>query len=197
MKVNGFSDAVGSLNDVSLVDAVIVYVDNEGCLFLLVMYNALYIPSMDHHLIPPFILREAGLKVDETPKIQSDDPGEDVHSIRDPGSGLHIHLKLRGMFSYFDCRAMSEDGMLNWRDYSACNARAKKAWNPNDESFVGFVDAEGRYVDDRMPAKRKYHLLEDDEWSGLSNLIHVMSTHAPSSGIKKQSKRTLPTRQLS
>jgi hypothetical protein len=35
--------------------------------YILVAHNALYVPTMDHNLIPPFILREAGLIVNETP----------------------------------------------------------------------------------------------------------------------------------
>jgi hypothetical protein len=70
VRVNAFASAVGSLNDVPLVDAVVVYEDNDGERYLLVFYNALFIPSMKHHLIPPFILREAGLRVNEVPKIQ-------------------------------------------------------------------------------------------------------------------------------
>ncbi len=98
MRVNAFASAVGSLKQVPLVDAAIVYEDNNSQQYLLVFYNALYIPSMENHLIPPFILREAGLRVDETPKIQSTDPGEKTHTIYDPGTGLRIHLGLHGIF---------------------------------------------------------------------------------------------------
>jgi len=66
VRVNAFASAVGSLKQVPLVDAAIVYEDNNSQQYLLVFYNALYIPSMENHLIPPFILREAGLRVDET-----------------------------------------------------------------------------------------------------------------------------------
>ena len=61
VKVNAFASEVGSLNNIPVVDAVVVYEDqyDNGRLYLLVVYNALYIPSMSHHLIPPFILRGA------------------------------------------------------------------------------------------------------------------------------------------
>ena len=117
VKVNGFASAIGSLNDVPVVDAVLVYVDeytNEE--YFLVVYNALYVPTMRHHLFPPFLMREAGLVVNEVPKIQSPDPNEDTHSIYDPETELRIHLKLNGVFSYFDCRAMTKNEMRNWKD---------------------------------------------------------------------------------
>ena len=68
--VSGFVDDVGTLPS-PIVDAVIAY----NCLHnnktvLLVLRNALYIESMEHHLLPPFILHEAGLQVNKTPKIQ-------------------------------------------------------------------------------------------------------------------------------
>ena len=61
VKVNAFATEVGSLNNIPVVDAVVVFDDpyGDGAPYFLVLYNALYIPSMNHHLIPPFILREA------------------------------------------------------------------------------------------------------------------------------------------
>ena len=45
--------------------------------YLLVLRNVLYIESMDDNLIPPFILREAGLIVNERAKIHCE-PGTQV-----------------------------------------------------------------------------------------------------------------------
>jgi hypothetical protein len=38
--------------------------------YLLIVRNALHVPSMQHNLIPPFIMREAGLVVNDVPKMQ-------------------------------------------------------------------------------------------------------------------------------
>ena len=38
--------------------------------YLLVMRNVLLIPLMDHNLLPPFLVQEALLFLDETPKFQ-------------------------------------------------------------------------------------------------------------------------------
>ena len=84
MKVNAFASEVGSLNNIPVVDAVIVYdCPFTGESYFLLMYNCLYIPSMECHLIPPFILREAGLLVNDTPNIQSMQPDENTHVIYD------------------------------------------------------------------------------------------------------------------
>ena len=46
---------------IPLVDAMVKY-DNQynRKTYILVLHNALYVPSMDHNLIPPFMLREMG-----------------------------------------------------------------------------------------------------------------------------------------
>ena len=69
--VEPFNPSIGTAKKVPIVDAAIAY----DCpylhkTFLLIVRNALYIPSMlDHNLIiPPFILREAGLEVKDTPR---------------------------------------------------------------------------------------------------------------------------------
>ena len=67
MKVNAFASEVGSLSNIPVVDAVVVFdcpYTRES--YFMLMYNCLYIPSMECHLIPPFILREAGLYVSDT-----------------------------------------------------------------------------------------------------------------------------------
>ena len=59
----------------------------------MVIRNALYVPSMQHNLIPPFMIREAGIVVNDTTKIQLDDPSADDHYIHFPvkNSGYRYH----------------------------------------------------------------------------------------------------------
>ena len=55
--VSAFVDDVGSLQSVSVVDAVLAYdCPRQARTILLFFRNALYIPTMKHHLMPPFIL---------------------------------------------------------------------------------------------------------------------------------------------
>ena len=60
---------------VPLVDATEKY-DNpyNGKTYILVLHNGLYVPSMDHNLIPPFMLRGMGVTVNDVPKIHKEDP---------------------------------------------------------------------------------------------------------------------------
>ena len=81
-EVSAFVGDVGTLKSVDVVDACLAY----DCIktsrtILLVFRNALYIPNMKHHLIPPFILREADVKVFDKCKIHCDEIDLDSHSI--------------------------------------------------------------------------------------------------------------------
>ena len=56
-EVSAYTDKVGKLHKVPIVDAVLLYqcpYSNE--VYLLVVRNALHVPSMKHHLIPPFVM---------------------------------------------------------------------------------------------------------------------------------------------
>ena len=93
------------MENVPIVDAIIVYdFTFHGKTYLLVCHNALFVSSMTHNLIPPFILRETNIIVNGVLKIQSPDPDETTHSIWFPDSGFRIALSLRDIFSYFFTR---------------------------------------------------------------------------------------------
>ncbi len=93
--------------------------------YLLVARNALFIPSMDHNLIAPIIMREAGLKVNEEAKRSADVPTIEHHSIYDDESDLRIHLQLKGIFSYFQTRKLTNVEMENWDHWLyMCNCGA-------------------------------------------------------------------------
>ena len=65
-----FLESAGGLDAVPIVDAMLAYdCERTNQVYLLVLWNVLYIESMDDNLISPFILREAGLIVNEQVKI--------------------------------------------------------------------------------------------------------------------------------
>ena len=70
--VNALASDFGIITRVPVVDAVIAYdLPHSGKVFLLVARNDLYVESMDHNLVPPFIILEAGLEVNDQAKIHS------------------------------------------------------------------------------------------------------------------------------
>ena len=103
--VTPFSDDLPPMDNVEIGDVAIAYDDpRTGVTYILIIRNALLIPTMTHNLIPPFLIQEAGLFLDETPKIHVIVPNVTNHSIIDHESGMHIHLDLDGIFSHFPTR---------------------------------------------------------------------------------------------
>lgn len=94
---------------IPIVDAALLYHDKYLSQdHILIIRNALYVPSMNNHLLPPFILREHGIKVNDTPKIHVSDPSVDDHAII-VDKFLRIPLALHGTFSYFDTKKPSKE----------------------------------------------------------------------------------------
>ena len=103
--VHPFSESLGSVKNVPIVDAAIAYdCPYRHETYILLVRNALYLPSMHNNLIPPFIMREGGIIVSERPKIHSDDPSNDDHCIRFRGHDLSIPF-----FSFFHSRMPTEE----------------------------------------------------------------------------------------
>ena len=56
---------------------------------------------MTHNLLPPFMLREAGININEVPKIHVTSPTEEHHAITFQDTNFRIPVALHGTFSYF------------------------------------------------------------------------------------------------
>jgi hypothetical protein len=94
-EVNTFSPNIESLHKVSIVDAAIAYDCPYTCkCYILVVRNALHVESMDNNLIPPFVMREAGIEDCEVAKIHVSDPSVSDHSSYFKNHDLHIPLAL-------------------------------------------------------------------------------------------------------
>jgi hypothetical protein len=101
--------------------------------YILVIMNALYVPALNYNLLPPFIMREAGIIVNETPKIQLEDPSEDDHTLTFPGTGFRIPLSLWGVFSYFPTTKPTVDDLLEPDEtYLLTPTR----WNPHTDAYA-------------------------------------------------------------
>jgi hypothetical protein len=98
---------------IPIVDAAVSYLSQDGKLYILVIRNALHVPAMEHNLLPPFVMREAGIKVNDTPKIQTTEPvTEEDHSIFFHEDEFRIPLSLYGMFSYFPTSKPTAEQMM-------------------------------------------------------------------------------------
>ena len=75
----------------------------------LVVRNALCVPSMEHNFIPPFILREVGLVMYDTPNIHCNVPSAEYHSLFDEETGLRIPFTLDRTFSVFKSCSLTNE----------------------------------------------------------------------------------------
>ena len=79
------------------------------------------------------MIREAGIVVNNTPKIQLDYPSTDDHSIYFPGGNFGIPLSLWGVFSYFTTSNTSLETL------NACDEvflLTPTRWDPHSSSYA-------------------------------------------------------------
>jgi hypothetical protein len=173
-RVNQFLSDCKSLDNVPIVDALIKYVcPYTDTPYLLVIRNALYIPSMENNLIPPFVMREAGLVVNDTPKIHISDPSVSDHSIYCAEEDLRIPLQLDGIFSFFPTTLPTPDDIQNCDNVIILTPEYN--WNPHSDVYSwnegNMLDWEGNMI-------QKHHrtrimlsdVLEDNEMN-ISSMI--------------------------
>ena len=162
---------------IPIVDAALLYHDQfTGCEYILVLRNALHVPSMTCNLIPPFIMREQGITVNEVPKIHVDDPSSDDHVIKFDDS-FRIPLSLHGTFSYFMTRKPTLDDL---QTSELVYLLTPEEFNPHNTAFADnedrMVDFEGEVADPRDHPKLLLSDVVDDPnvatcaLSSLSNL---------------------------
>ena len=104
--VSAFTDDVGTM-EIPILDAVIAYncLDTNN-VWLLIVQNVLFVESMNHNLIPPFILQEGGMEVNDRPNIHypRGTPSITNHTFSNAKNRLLIPFKLSGIFFMFDSR---------------------------------------------------------------------------------------------
>ena len=131
-----FTSSYDALKNVPIVDSIIAYdCPFHGKTYLLVCHNALFVSSMTHNLIPPFILRETNIIVNDVSKIHIPEPDETTHSICFPDSGFFIALSLRGIFFYFlTCKPTREE--LVSTEYVLVMTPKNQNWDPNYDVYA-------------------------------------------------------------
>ena len=101
--------------------------------FIMLTRNALYVPSMHHNILTPFIMRAGGVQVKGSPKINCDNPIVDNHSILLERNDLRIPLYLCGTCSYFNTRPPIPNELQD-KD-KIVSTPSTSDWNPHVPSF--------------------------------------------------------------
>ena len=113
--VSVFTDDVGTMQ-ILIMDAVIAYnCSDTNKVWLLIVRNVLFVKSMNHNLVPPFIPQEGGTEVNDRPEIHYP---KVILSITDNTFGnakhwLLILFKLLGIFSMFNSRKPTNDDIID------------------------------------------------------------------------------------
>ncbi len=175
--VQPFDSNLGSANNIPIVDAAIAYdCPYDHRTYILLVRNALYMPGLENNLLPPFILRQAGLQVNDTAKIHCADPTVDDHCITFPGNDLCIPLHLDGIFSFFHtCKP--EDDELQSCDKMFITPD-ENHWNPYCTSFslneASMLTYDGCIADTN---RQGHHVMEvDDESNGYVAVVKISDT---------------------
>ena len=136
--INGFLSDVGTMSRVPIVDAVMSYdCPIYGKMTLLVGRNASFLQIMNHNLIPPFIMQEAGLKVEEQAKIHVKEPAKENNSIYSSVINLRIVLQLECIFSVFRTRKLNDEQIAEPGGYDILYLTPDAdSWDPNCEAWA-------------------------------------------------------------
>ena len=155
--VSPFMDGLGVAKNVPIVNGAVAYdCPYSRETYVLVVRNALHIPSMENNLIPPFIMRQGRVIVNDVPKFQCKDPTVQDHSISFETCDLRIPLQLKGTFSYFHTRLPTTEELYH-RDKVFITPDSSE-WNPHCLSFER---------NERAMLNYEGELNESDRWLNL------------------------------
>ena len=157
---------------VPLVDATVKYdIPYDGKTYILVLHNALYVPSMDHNLIPPLMLREMEVTVNDVPKIHKEDPTVDDHAITFAET-FRIPLSLWGIFSYFPTSKPTHDDLLNPNEVYILSPAS---WNPHSDAYSANEESMLDWEGNMQPKKDRQHQIVLDDVEDNVTMVASLS----------------------
>ena len=134
--VAGFTKDLGKPMTVPVVNAAVAYdCEVSGETRILVICNALYFKNMEVNLIPPFMMRLAGIEVDECPKFLASAPSESNHSMFFRDDNIRIPFHLEGIVSYIPTRIPTEDELVSKEGKYLLMTPNLPTWDPHTEMF--------------------------------------------------------------
>jgi len=132
--ISGFTDDLGKPILVDVINAAVTYdCMMTGNSYIMILRNALHIPSIEVCLLHPIMMRLAGVEVDECPKFLSSKPSIINHSIYFPTKDLRIQLILDGIISCLPCRT-PDDEELEQLEILELTPKVN-TWNPHSSIY--------------------------------------------------------------
>ena len=133
--VLGFTNVLGKLLLVDMVHAAVACdCDTSGKTYLVILHSPLLVPSLQSCLSNLFIMRLAGVQVDECPKFLAMVPSRAHHSLYFLDLEIRIPLALDGIVSYFPCHKPRGEGVSNSRIILHLTPQTDH-WNPHDDTY--------------------------------------------------------------
>lgn len=172
--VQPFDPSLGSRQSIPIVDGALAYdCPYTHQTYILIGRNVLSVPSIEYNLVPPFIMREAGLIVNDTAKIHRENPTIDDHTIIIPKeNNLHIPLQLNGIFSFFHTRCPTEDEIGHCENIIFLTPDSE-SWDPYSshyaENEASMLDWEGNMMEERFRVNKKAKV-DDDLYAHISSI---------------------------
>ena len=165
--------------NIPIVDAALAY----DCPFthetyILIIRNTLYIDSMKNNLIPPFIMREGGVIVNDIPKMHSSGHIINDHCISFKDTNLGLPLLLNGIFSYFHTRKLSARELYS-KDKTFLTPVASE-WKPHcqsyshNESIMTNYEGDITSIEDQHKSQLNQPLIQMRSLKWLVYTLHVM-----------------------
>jgi hypothetical protein len=172
--------------EIPIVDAAVQYEDPyDGKEYILVIRNALYVPSMKNNLLPPFILRQAGIEVNDVPKIHTNEPTQSTHSVTFKETNFTIPLSLWGTFSYFPTSKPTADGM---QASDEIYMLTPSTFNPHDDSYAmneaSMLDWQGHMVEPKHRTTILLSDVPDNEVMSMAGRVSSIESNAVDRDIR-------------
>ena len=139
--VTGYDPTMGTKRDLRTVSAALAYDDpRDGATVILIVHQAIHVPTMCNNLLTPMQLRVNDVKVRDTPRFLTDpsDREDNQHAIVIPTpdhDDYVIPLDLHGIISYFPTRRPSLS------EFDAATDRYELTyetpqWDPSSPNFA-------------------------------------------------------------
>ena len=160
---------------------------NPGKTVIIVVHQAIYVPTMDCNLICPMQVRMNDIKLDEKPKILTEDPTNESHAIScedNTGTLINRTQELKGVTSYFPKRKQTKNEFDTSEGSSEIYLTPE--WEPHSTTFQ---EKEEALLDNRGRLHQWSH-----KWRNVDRYIYIFDTMLASTVTECQDD---PTHNLS
>jgi hypothetical protein len=153
-----------------------------GQVIILMLHQAIHIPTMENNLLCPMQIRMNDIKVSETPKFLADNPTDKTHVItfHDGEASFIIPLSLDGVISFFPTRKPT---MEEYNDDICFDLTYDSpVWDPHSTTFsereTDMVGTDGMVLDNFQPTRKPITLTR--LYTNNMNLGQTLTAHAVS-----------------